>query len=61
MRFTVRELVVFGLFPYSQSRLSREDNNFIDRAMINLDITHLQSTILTNYLVGSDKWPLLLW
>ena len=42
MRFTVRELVAFGRFPYSQGRLTKEDNNFIDRAMINLDITHLQ-------------------
>lgn len=42
MRFTVRELVAFGRFPYSQGRLTKEDNSFIDRAMINLDITHLQ-------------------
>ena len=42
MRFTVRELVAFGRFPYSQGRLTKEDNNFIDRAMINLGITHLQ-------------------
>lgn len=42
MRFTVRELVAFGRFPYSQGRLTDEDNRIIDRALSHLDITELQ-------------------
>jgi iron complex transport system ATP-binding protein len=42
MRFTVRELVAFGRFPYSQGRLTDNDNQIIDRALIHLDITDLQ-------------------
>jgi iron complex transport system ATP-binding protein len=42
MRFTVRELVAFGRFPYSQGRLTEQDNQIIDRALLNLDIAELQ-------------------
>lgn len=42
MRFTVRELVAFGRFPYSQGRLTEKDNKIINRALHHLDITHLQ-------------------
>ena len=42
MRFTVRELVAFGRFPYSQGRLTDEDNSIIDRALFHLDISELQ-------------------
>ncbi len=41
MRFTIRELVAFGRFPYSQGRLTDEDNLVIDKAMAQLDISHL--------------------
>ncbi len=33
IRLTVRELVSFGRFPYSQGRLTKEDNIVIDRAL----------------------------
>ncbi|UJF18384.1 ATP-binding cassette domain-containing protein [Vibrio sp. SS-MA-C1-2] len=42
MRFTVRELVSFGRFPYSQGRLTAKDNEIIDRALQQLDILNLQ-------------------
>jgi len=43
MRFTVRDLVAFGRFPYSQGRLTNEDNKIIDQALLQLDMTHLQA------------------
>lgn len=33
MKLTVRELVAFGRFPYSQGRLTKEDNEIIDQAI----------------------------
>ncbi|HLQ99895.1 MAG TPA: ATP-binding cassette domain-containing protein [Sphingobacterium sp.] len=33
MKLTVRELVAFGRFPYSQGRLTKADNEIIDRAI----------------------------
>lgn len=30
LRLTVRELVSFGRFPYSQGRLTAEDNKYVD-------------------------------
>ncbi|MDN3613219.1 ABC transporter ATP-binding protein [Vibrio gallaecicus] len=46
MRFTVRELVAFGRFPYSQGRLTDEDNSIIDRALFHLDISELQDSYI---------------
>lgn len=46
MRFTVRELVSFGRFPYSQGRLTLEDNKIIDNALIQLDIKHIQTRFI---------------
>ena len=42
MRFTIRELVAFGRFPYSQGRLTKEDNDIIDNALSHLNLNHLQ-------------------
>ena len=33
MKLTVRELVSFGRFPYSGSRLTREDQEMVDQAI----------------------------
>ncbi len=33
IRLTVRELVSFGRFPYSQGRLTREDKRMVDKAL----------------------------
>lgn len=46
MRFTVRELVAFGRFPYSKGRLTAEDNRIIDDAMTELGIAHIQDRYL---------------
>ncbi|MCB0965289.1 MAG: ATP-binding cassette domain-containing protein [Ilumatobacter sp.] len=38
VRLTVRELVEFGRFPYSQGRLTDEDHHLVDRALMTLDL-----------------------
>jgi len=38
MKLTVRELVAFGRFPYSGSRLTPEDNEMIDRAISYMEL-----------------------
>ena len=42
MRFSVRELVAFGRYPYSQGRLTAEDNRIINEALHCVNISHLQ-------------------
>ncbi|ETX09379.1 iron ABC transporter ATP-binding protein [Marinomonas ushuaiensis DSM 15871] len=54
MRFTVRELVTFGRFPYSQGRQTEEDNRIIDNALRQLDISHLQERYIDE-LSGGQK------
>lgn len=46
MRFTVRELVAFGRFPYSKGRLTTEDNHIIDSALSELGIAQIQDRFL---------------
>lgn len=46
MRFTVRELVSFGRFPYSQGRLTATDKQIIDQALQHLDITDIQDRFI---------------
>lgn len=46
MRFTVRELVAFGRFPHSKGRLTDKDNEIIDKALAQLDITYIQDKFL---------------
>ena len=38
MKLTVRELVAFGRFPYSGSRLTEEDREMIDRAIAYMEL-----------------------
>lgn len=38
MKLTVRELVAFGRFPYSGGRLTKEDNEIIDRAIAYMEL-----------------------
>ncbi|MCB5160483.1 ABC transporter ATP-binding protein [Marinomonas algarum] len=54
MRFTVRELVAFGRFPYSQGRLTEKDNNIIEDALHHLSISHLQDRYI-DQLSGGQK------
>lgn len=46
MRFTVRELVSFGRFPYSQGRLTTTDKHIIDQALHHLDIENIQDRFI---------------
>lgn len=45
-RLTVRQLVGFGRFPYSQGRLTEEDENKISEAIDFLDLGELESRYL---------------
>ena len=42
MKLTVRELVAFGRFPYSGSRLTPEDNQMIDKAITYMELQDFQ-------------------
>lgn len=46
MRFTVRELVSFGRFPYSRGKLTLEDMAIIDRSIDYLDIKTIENKYL---------------
>ncbi|RAV27557.1 iron ABC transporter ATP-binding protein [Sinomicrobium soli] len=46
MRLTVRELVGFGRFPYSQGRLTAEDQQKIDEALGYLNLEEIQQQYL---------------
>lgn len=46
VRLTVRELVSFGRFPYSQGRLTREDWQHVDRAIQYMEMEALQDRYL---------------
>ncbi|WP_017587705.1 iron ABC transporter ATP-binding protein [Nocardiopsis ganjiahuensis] len=45
-RLTVRQLVAFGRFPYSQGRLTVEDEEVVSRAIDFLDLTDLENRYL---------------
>src|SRR5690606_24159215 len=42
LRLTVRELVSFGRFPYSQGRLTKEDWKFVDEAIQYMELENIQ-------------------
>ncbi|MDV7103473.1 ATP-binding cassette domain-containing protein [Vibrio sp. TH_r3] len=46
MRFTVRELVAFGRFPYSGGKLSSVDQNIISNAIEYLELAAIESNYL---------------
>lgn len=46
MRFTVRELVAFGRFPYSQGKLDANDQQVIDQSISYLDLDTIQHKYL---------------
>lgn len=54
LRLTVRELVSFGRFPYSQGRLTKEDHAFIDEAIRYMDLEDMQDKYL-DQLSGGQK------
>lgn len=46
MKLTVRELVIFGRFPYSGSHMTREDNKIIDQAIEYMELTGIQERFI---------------
>ena len=46
VRLTVRELVSFGRFPYSQGRLTKEDWKFVDEAIHYMELEEMQEKYL---------------
>lgn len=42
MKLTVRELVAFGRFPYSGSRLTDEDNRVVDKAIAYMELEEFE-------------------
>jgi len=54
LRLTVRELVSFGRFPYSQGKLSHEDEQLIEQAIRFLDLQEISSSYIDE-LSGGQK------
>ena len=46
MKLTVRELVAFGRFPYSGSRLTKEDQKMIDKAIAYMELEDFEDRFL---------------
>ncbi|KKO54436.1 iron ABC transporter ATP-binding protein [Paenibacillus sp. DMB20] len=46
LRLTVRELVSFGRFPYSQGRLTEEDKKYVDEAIRYMELEEMQDKYL---------------
>lgn len=46
MKLTVRELVAFGRFPYSGSRLTEEDHAIVDRAIRYMELEEFQDRFI---------------
>ena len=53
-RLTVRELVSFGRFPYSQGNLKKEDWKFVDEAIAYMELEDLQHQYI-DQLSGGQK------
>ncbi|WP_186578199.1 iron ABC transporter ATP-binding protein [Aquibacillus kalidii] len=54
VRLTVKELVSFGRFPYSQGRLTKEDKKFIEEAIAYMELEDIQDKFL-DQLSGGQK------
>ena len=54
LRLTVKELVSFGRFPYSQGKLTKEDDRHVEEAIRYMEMTDMQDKYL-NELSGGQK------
>lgn len=54
LQLTVRELVSFGRFPYSQGKLTKEDWKYVDEAIRYMELEDIQDQYLDN-LSGGQK------
>ena len=59
MKLTVRELVAFGRFPYSGSRLTAEDTEIIDRAIAYMELEEFQDRFLDELSGGQRQRALI--
>ncbi|NIK79620.1 iron complex transport system ATP-binding protein [Paenibacillus castaneae] len=55
LRLTVRELVSFGRFPYSQGKLTKEDWEQVDEAIAYMDLVDLQGKYLDELSGGQNQ------
>ncbi|PLT33954.1 ABC transporter ATP-binding protein [Bacillus sp. V5-8f] len=55
IRLTVRELVSFGRFPYSQGRLTKEDWRFVDEAIDYMELGDIQDKFLDQLSGGQQQ------
>ena len=54
VRLTIRELVSFGRYPYSKGRLTKEDEQFVDKAIEYMNLADMQDKYLDE-LSGGQK------
>lgn len=54
IKLTIRELVSFGRFPYSQGRLSKEDWKYVDEAIEYMELKDIQDKYI-DQLSGGQK------
>ncbi len=55
IRLTIRELVAFGRFPYSQGKLTKEDWLFVDEAIEYMELTEMQHKYLDQLSGGQQQ------
>ncbi|MNZ63973.1 putative siderophore transport system ATP-binding protein YusV [compost metagenome] len=55
LRLTVRELVSFGRFPYSQGKLNKEDWRIVDEAIAYMDLEQMQHKYLDQLSGGQNQ------
>lgn len=54
LRLTIRELVAFGRFPYSQGRMSKQDWKYVDEAIDYMELGDMQHKFI-DQLSGGQK------
>ncbi|TCT19374.1 iron complex transport system ATP-binding protein [Melghiribacillus thermohalophilus] len=59
VRLTIRELISFGRFPYSQGRLSREDWHAVDEAIQYMQLENIQHKYLDQLSGGQRQRALI--
>lgn len=59
VRLTIRELISFGRFPYSQGRLSREDRHAVDEAIQYMQLENIQHKYLDQLSGGQRQRALI--
>ncbi|MBK5443872.1 ABC transporter ATP-binding protein [Peribacillus sp. TH24] len=55
IRLTIRELVAFGRFPYSQGKLTKEDWKYVDEAVEYMELENMQDKFLDQLSGGQQQ------